>query len=94
MPSRAQETLPDDGTRGGSLEHETSRVWLGKHTVFVDAPSFPKQFRTKVKGGRRSVPPPLSLAQDPDVAVTRVLDLLTHPGPLGEGWTACDVKER
>ena len=34
-----------------------------------------------------------SLAQDPDVAVARVLDLLAHPGPLGEARTACDVME-
>ena len=41
----------------------------------------------------QSVPTPLSLARDPDVVVARVLDPFAHPGPLGEGQTACDVKE-
>ena len=27
------------------------------------------------------------------MAVARVLDLLAHPGPLGEGRTACDIME-
>ena len=38
--------------------------------------------------------PPLSLARDPDGTVVRVFDPLAHLGPLGEGWTACDNKER
>ena len=46
-----------------------------------------------MEGDRQSVLPPLSLAQDLDVAVARVLDLLAHPGPLGEGQTACDIME-
>ena len=55
--------------------------------MFVHAPSFLKQSQTKV-------PLPLSLARDPDVVVTKVLDLLAHPGSLGEGQTACDIMER
>ena len=52
MPSRVQEALPADGTRGDSLGHKPSTVQLGKLSMFEDAPSFPKQSRTKVKGDR------------------------------------------
>ena len=43
--------------------------------------------------GVQSVSPLSSLAWDPNVVVARVLDPLTHPGPLGEGQTTCDVTE-
>ena len=84
-----QEALPAEGTRGGSLGHESLRVQSGKRIVFVDVPSFPKQ----VEGNRWSVPPQLSLAWDPYVVVARVLDPLAHPEPLSEGQTACDITE-
>ena len=42
----------------------------------------------------RAGSPLLSLARDPDVAVAKVFDPLAHLGPLGEGRTACDDKER
>ena len=92
-PSRVQETLPAEGTRGGSLGHEPLRVRSGKRMVLLGAPSFPKWSQTKVGGDRRSISPLLSLAWDPDVVVARVLDPLAHSGPLGEGQAACDITE-
>ena len=82
VPSRAQEALPDDGTWGGSLGHESSGVQSGKHTVFVDALSFLKWSQTKMQGDRRSIPPLLSLAWDPDVVVARSLTCL----PILDPW--------
>ena len=42
VPSRVQEALPAEGTRGGSLGHEPLRVRSGNHTMFVDALLFLK----------------------------------------------------
>ena len=43
VPSRVQKALPAERIWGGSLGHEPSRVWSGKRTTPVDAPSFLKR---------------------------------------------------
>ena len=93
VPSGVQKALPAESIWGGSLGPEPSRVRSGKCTTFLDALSSLKWSRSKVEGDMWAVFPLFSLAQDPDVGVARVLDLLAHHGPLGQGQTACDVKE-